>query len=707
MFTRSYPLILSTVLAGLIGGAFPATGKMLLKPTGGNAQPLRVKSLQAAVHIDRQFATTRWEWTFLNATGSRIEADFIYTLPPEAVATYFAYWYGKEKVVARIVEKERAVAIYQHITSRMRDPALIELIGKNTFRARIFPVMPNADLKVEMHVVQVLPSDSEGISYALPLLEEEEPPEALDSLQVNVWVKADASIEKVTNNFGLPVTEEEAGYRITLAGTNYRPPKDLRIRLHRRLQPFHAALYAARSGGPEGFFALALTPDHSLTQPKVEIRGAATYHVVPSRLSAVKAYQSLSLFGRYRRHGRATVTLTGLSPVGPLRYSAPVEFGSRAEPNNLATKLWAARRAEQLSANAANRATVAALSQRFGIPSQFTSWLAVPQEEMQRYRREKVQAEIETVASQLAEEIAHGREKRATARRLRGRLNALCQRIGQAPQEALFPHLYGRMYDEIEAVRTQLLAEYRKPKPDGPKIKRLEKRFTALNRKLYSKDYSQARTERLALKVDLEKLDQALQSAPTESTELAELQKRQAELQKREEELRARMGDPLLQVEAPADAEQVVALLPSGEVKPLAFNPIRQRWEARFDIPIYASEGEYLVTIVIVLKDGIRKVLTLRYHVDLTPPGGAGQAQQVTGSEPTLRLEMEASADTARVAALLPWGERVDLKPSIPPNRFFALVPIPCPYQSQDLAVTFVLTDRAHNRTKVTVRGGK
>ena len=57
----------------------------------------------------------------------------------------------------------RAAEIYSHITSRNRDPALIEMVGKNTFRARIFPVEPNADLKVEIKIVQTLPADLRSV----------------------------------------------------------------------------------------------------------------------------------------------------------------------------------------------------------------------------------------------------------------------------------------------------------------------------------------------------------------------------------------------------------------------------------------------------------------------------------------------------------------------------------------------------------------
>ena len=173
--------VVFTAAVGLILLSEPAWGRILLKQSGEHARPLRAKAVRADVTVDRQFATTKLELTFANDSSSRIEADFIYTLPPGAVATYFAYWFGEEKVIARIVEKKRAAAIYRHITTQMRDPALIEMIDKNTFRARIFPVMPNSDLRVEIHMAQVLPSDPTGVVYELPLREEEAEPEGYNA----------------------------------------------------------------------------------------------------------------------------------------------------------------------------------------------------------------------------------------------------------------------------------------------------------------------------------------------------------------------------------------------------------------------------------------------------------------------------------------------------------------------------------------------
>jgi hypothetical protein len=206
----------------------------------------------------------------------------------------------------------------------------------------------------------------------------------------------------------------------------------------------------------------------------------------------------------------------------------------------------------------------------------------------------------------------------------------------------------------------------------------------------------------LEARIEGEKLDQLL-AGKTDPAAVQALRARREELARREAELRARMGDPLIQVERRG---RRAGHRPSARRRNQAplWNVDAKRWEARFDIPTYASEGTYHITVVIVGKDGTRRTLTLRYHVDVTPPTGRGSVQATAGDTSSLRLELDASEDTARVSALLPWGEQVALRPSPgQPNRFFARVTVPPNRAGQAHAVTFVLTDKAHNRTMVTV----
>ena len=169
----------------------PASAQIQLKPGGHDATPLRVRALHADVQIKGQFATTQMAVTFQNEIPYQTEADFLYRLPSGAIVTDFAYYFGDERVPARIVEKKQAQNIYRRLTYVEHvDPALVEMVGKNLFRARISPVMANSDLRVEMTLVQALPSTVRGVTYQFPL-REDVVDNMLDTLRVNTFVQAD------------------------------------------------------------------------------------------------------------------------------------------------------------------------------------------------------------------------------------------------------------------------------------------------------------------------------------------------------------------------------------------------------------------------------------------------------------------------------------------------------------------------------------
>ena len=134
----------------------------------------------------------------------------------------------------------------------------------------------------------------------------------------------------------------------------------------------------------------------------------------------------------------------------------------------------------------------------------------------------------------------------------------------------------------------------------------------------------------------------------------------------------------------------------------LAWNEAAGRWEARFDIPSYASEGAYEIRVIIVEKDGARHENTVRYNVDMEAPQGVGAANLSAGNEQTLRLEIVGDRDTARVFAIF-GAQKIELKLSpTGEQRFFALAKVAAGASVPD-KVTYILTDLAHNRRSIEV----
>ncbi len=401
------PIPLLCVL--LWGGVAQASA--LLKPTTGATQALRAKTLEVRAEVTGAFARTTATTTYANPNTGQIEADFIYTAPQNATVTGFAYWFKGEKVVARVVEKERAAEIYQLITVQRRDPALVEMIGKNTFRARIAPVEAGADLKIEVIYVAPLDATKDGWRWTFPLKQDTQN-YPLDAVNFSAKV---AGANSATSNFGAFV-----GRELSVKKRDVKDADDIRLDVAAPRAPLKVSLFAARDSGSDGFFAIALAPDFSATKPTFAVTGVQTYDIV--RDDNARAGQTFIAVGRYRGAGEALVKLG--------QRSVKVNFAQAMTKNNIAAQMWGARRIETLSKSEVNRAAVVNLSKRFGMPSKWTSWLALPASEKAQFERQLLNLEINRALGAWAQSVALGDKKREKILRQRAydyrkRLNKL------------------------------------------------------------------------------------------------------------------------------------------------------------------------------------------------------------------------------------------------------------------------------------------
>src|SRR5919205_655837 len=130
---------------------------------------LPVKSIKIDTKIAGQVATTHVEQIFRNDTDMVMEGTYIFPIPESASIVEFAIWDGDRKLVGEVRSREEARRIYDEIVRRQRDPGLLEYAGKNLFQARIFPIPPHSDKKLELTYTQVLQAESGTVSYRYPL----------------------------------------------------------------------------------------------------------------------------------------------------------------------------------------------------------------------------------------------------------------------------------------------------------------------------------------------------------------------------------------------------------------------------------------------------------------------------------------------------------------------------------------------------------
>jgi len=162
-------------------------------------------------------------------------------------------------------------------------------------------------------------------------------------------------------------------------------------------------------------------------------------------------------------------------------------------------------------------------------------------------------------------------------------------------------------------------------------------------------------------------------------------------------------GDPVITVDAPADARRVTAYFPFGLTKDLVYDTSQKTWRGRFLVPEGIEDGDYTISLGIELQDGKRRLAHERYHLDSTQPEFNAQFENDVvwpGELVTLSVDsVEPAADAYAHCPLLGW-HRVNLLPrdgrTAVHHRLNRMLPEDTP--PGEYLVMVVIRDRAGNR---------
>jgi Ca-activated chloride channel homolog len=119
-----------------------------------------------------------------------------------------------------------------------------------------------------------------------------------------------------------------------------------------------------------------------ITDVSLSADGVRLTHVLPALPADLFAGQDLILLARYEGSGSAQLRFTGHTASGPVSWSAAVTFPERERANPFVARLWATQQIGYLEAerhrtgpSAELDAELAGLGERYGIPTELTSYL--------------------------------------------------------------------------------------------------------------------------------------------------------------------------------------------------------------------------------------------------------------------------------------------------------------------------------------------
>lgn len=233
---------------------------------------LRVKNHNVSVTIENQVARTHIDQIFVNDSDFQLEGTYIFPLPADATISEFAMYVDGKRLEGKILDREEARRIYEDIVRRRRDPALLEYIGQNAFQARIFPITPHSEKRVEISYAQVLKIENGLVKYVYPLSTERFSPQPLENVSINISLTSPQPLKAVYSPSHSVSVAREGDFRARVGyeDRNVKPDRDFVLYYSVSPKEVDATLltYKPDASG-DGFFLLLVTPRVQVQEQEV------------------------------------------------------------------------------------------------------------------------------------------------------------------------------------------------------------------------------------------------------------------------------------------------------------------------------------------------------------------------------------------------------------------------------------------------------
>ena len=222
------------------------------RPADPKLVPVVVSEVSAKVRIRGEIASTEFEAVVTNPNPVVLEGEFTLPLPAGATVTGAALDINGKMIDASIVEKKRAQEVFEAIERKGADPALVESVGGNSYRTRIYPIPANGGRRIRISFISEVDRVDGAPIFTLPMRFENTLSKA--SIRVEVMDPAAAPQVESAPFANLNFTRWENALLGERTLENIALPEDLRITVADKPAPVQAERFRG-----ENFFLVSAT----------------------------------------------------------------------------------------------------------------------------------------------------------------------------------------------------------------------------------------------------------------------------------------------------------------------------------------------------------------------------------------------------------------------------------------------------------------
>ncbi len=152
-------------------------GQLLVEDAqSGSTYRLNIARYHVNIVLQPPVALVQIDQSFYNPFLRQKEGTFVFNLPEGASVSRFAMYTAPDRLVeGELIEWKNARRIYSSIVRSMRDPAILEQIGDNLFKMRVFPIFAQDTKRVLLDYTVPLTDVDGQYRFELPLLSDLEP----------------------------------------------------------------------------------------------------------------------------------------------------------------------------------------------------------------------------------------------------------------------------------------------------------------------------------------------------------------------------------------------------------------------------------------------------------------------------------------------------------------------------------------------------
>ncbi len=244
-----------------------ADGMIIPEPIPEVRNPeLAVQYHHVNVTINNQVAVTSIDQVFRNEYYRDLEGTYIFPLPEEASISKFSMYVENEELEGELLGKEEAREIYESIVRRLKDPALLEYVGRDLFKARVYPIPARGEKRIKLEYSEVIACEAGICKYLYPLEIEKYSSKPLESVVITVKLESAQPIKAVyspTHDI-LVRKVDDFNVEVSFEENNMKPDRDFELYYTVSDEDFGINLLPFKELGEDGFFMLLLAPKYDL-----------------------------------------------------------------------------------------------------------------------------------------------------------------------------------------------------------------------------------------------------------------------------------------------------------------------------------------------------------------------------------------------------------------------------------------------------------